>query len=610
MNQETQPGSGTGPEVDSSSVRSAGERSAPLATLAVFTAGVLGRLSALGAWWNQDDWGQLARAAGVLDGQDRTAPARILSQQLFWSATWPLFHLDPTPYAVLRLILHGLSAVLVSRIGRRSGLGELAAALAGFLFAASPLAFTPLYWASGIQEILAVFFALLAVERWLSGGRRNLLLAVLAAAASIFSKESGLGLPLFFTILLWSGAGVRLRDKAFAWAMCLLLLLVAVTEGVLVVNHFSTAAGEPYSTGGLKVILANLGVLGCWLAWPGAVFPSRLGWGLASVGLAVFAVWAAWAVFAWRRGSKLPAAALAGALLSLGPALPLEGQLHPYLAYLAAGAITLTVGALLPRRLPARRPLLAVLLALTVAWGYGSMHLRLGRRDAAGLPADPVVRATSLSWQVCRGLPDLPLRRDDDVRPALTFLQIPMTARSAEMAQRLGNTWVTGSSLYHALGGVLGPRLVLGPEVRIGWTNSLRANPEHALVLCEAGTGFKHWGTTGNAALYAGLTDVALGHFERARKHFVRAAGLSDGPVGFAWDPDAMIVPFEQVLRQKAEFVDWTVSLLQDGKASGQEIGGLQDVFFQLLSACTGQTLDEVTAGSQQLLQNDSKRGE
>ncbi len=249
-----------------------------LAPLAVFLAAVLGKLPALGAWWSQDDWGLLGRAAGIVQTGAGEFPARILSQKLWWSLTWPLFHLDPTPHAWCRLLLHGASAVLVLRIGSRAGLKPLAGLTAGLLFAATPLAFTPLYWAAGVQEILAVFFALLAVERWLVGGRTNLLWAVLAAAASIFAKESGLGLPIFFTILLWTGSGVSLRDKSFAWAMCLLLLLIAVIEGVLVVNHFATNSGDPYATGGFIVAISNLGVLGWWLATPGPVFASRLGW--------------------------------------------------------------------------------------------------------------------------------------------------------------------------------------------------------------------------------------------------------------------------------------------------------------------------------------------
>ncbi|MBU8870036.1 MAG: hypothetical protein KOO60_04065 [Gemmatimonadales bacterium] len=572
-----------------------------LAPLAVFLAAVLGRLPALGAWWSQDDWGLLGRAAGIVPESAGDIPARILSQKLWWSLTWPLFHLDPLPHAWCRLLLHGLSAVLVLRIGHRAGLKPLAGLTAGLLFAATPLAFTPLYWAAGIQEILAVVFALLAVERWLAGGRKNILWAVMAGTASLLAKESGLGLPLFFTIMLWTGSGIQLRDKAFAWAMCLLFLLVAVIEGVLVLNHFNTDPGDPYATGGLMVALANLGVFGWWLATPGPVFASKLGWPMATVGLLVFSLWAAWAIVLWRRGRRLAAAAFVAALLSLGPALPLQGQIHPYLAYLAAAAFSLALATILPRRWPLKAPILVMLSVLAIVWGFSGMRARLGARDPAGLPADPVVRTTSLSWQICRGLPDLPLNRSEEIRPSLTFLQIPVSARTAEMATRLGEQWVTGSSLYHALGGHVGPSLVLGSETRIDWVNALYSNPDEALVLCEFGTGFKHWGTTTNAALYAALTDIGLGHFDRARKHFIRAGDLGGDTFGFSWDPDQMIIPFEQVIARKKAFVSWTVSLLENGEASRQEVGGLQDLYFSLLSTCTGLSVEEITSDSELL---------
>ena len=580
-----------------------------LSTAAVFLAAVLGRLPTLGAWWNQDDWGMLGRAAGLVGENAGDFPARILSQKWWWSLTWPLFHLDPLPHAWCRLLLHGLSAVLVLRIGRRAGLGPLAGLTAGLLFAATPLAFTPLYWASGIQEILAVVLALLAVERWLAGRRRNILWAVLAGVASMLAKEPGLGLPIFFTILLWTGTGVPLRDKAFAWAMCLLLLLVSVIEGVLVMNHFGTDPGEPYALGNALEALGNLGMFGWWMATPGSVFTSKPGWGVAAGGLLVFGLWTAWAVISWRRGRRLPAAALTAALLSLGPALPLRWQIHPYLAYLAAAAGSLTLATLLPRRWTLKIPVLGLLTVLAIVWGYGGMRARLGARDEAGLPADPVAKTTSLSWQICRSLPDLPLKRDEGVQPALTFLQIPIEARTAEMSAKLGDRWVTGSTVYHALGGHLGPSLVLKQEVRVEWVNALFSNPNQALVLCESPTGVKHWGPTVNAALYAALTDIGLGHFDRARKHFIRAGDLGGDTFGFAWDPGQMIIPLEQVLARKMAFVDWTVSLMDKREASGQEVGGLQDMFFNLLSICTGRSLEEVTAGSR-LVEIEPKQGD
>lgn len=572
------------------------------AMAAAFVAAIVGRLPALGSWWTQDDWGLLGRAAGLVEPV-QGLPARVLSQHLWWRMNWALFGLDPTPQAILRVLLHAGSAALVVAIGRRAGLRPLSAAIAGLVFAAHPVAFTPLYWASGVQELLAGFFALLAVALWLGGGRRDLLLASLAAVLSMASKESALALPLLLVGLLWTGAGVRLQDKAYAWALTMLLLLVAVIEGVLVMNHFGTAAGDPYALGGVNVVLANLGIFGVWLATPTAIFAHRLDWTLASVGLLVFLVWAAWAGIAWRRGMKLPAGAWAAALLSLGPALPLAGQIHPYLGYLASAALALTLASLVPAR---RRPAtgafaitLGVLGAVAVAWAYGGMQTRLGQRLPSGLPADPVVRTTSLSWATCRSLPDLPLDRREDGSPALTLLQFPLDTRTAEMAERLGPRWVRESELHEAVGGTTGPRLVLDDSVQVDWVNALFSSPAGALVLCESPGGFKHWGSTANACLYAALTDIAVGRFERARKHLIRGADLGGETFSFSWDEEQMIVPFQRSLDRKVAFVDWTVSRLDEGDASAQETGGLQDLYFHLLATCTGQTVEEITAGSE-----------
>ncbi len=207
---------GTTVPTDTPAVPAGGGRWLP--EIAVFVAAVSGRMPALGAWWNLDDWGQLARAAGLDAGAAASGwPARLLSQHIYWDLTWPLFGLNSDAHALLRLALHGLAAVLVVRIAARGGLGPLSRLLAGLVFAASPLAFTPLYWASGIQEILAAVFALAAVERWLaapSQGRRQLAWASVLAALSMFSKESALGLPLLFLVFAWLRVGVRLEDKA------------------------------------------------------------------------------------------------------------------------------------------------------------------------------------------------------------------------------------------------------------------------------------------------------------------------------------------------------------------------------------------------------------
>lgn len=587
-----------------------------LIEMAAFVAAVIGRIPAMGSWWNLDDWGQLGRAAGMagLAGESGF-PARWLSQYFFWDVTWPLFGLGSDAYALIRLVLHGLCAVLVTRIGARAGLGALPRLAAGLLFAASPLAFTPLYWASGIQELLAAFFALLAVERWLAAGsggpgsRRLLLLACFSAILSMLAKESALGLPLLFLVMMWLGIGVRLENKAFAWAMVMVMLAAAVAEGVLVMNHFAADTTGTYAAGNLERGLINVCVYGWWLMSPGPILASKLLWTRLLPGGALFVAWLIWGVVQWRSGRKLVLLALLGALLSLGPALLLKERFVPYLAYLAQAAGSLALVSLLPVRWNPRYPVLIVLALAATIWGFTGMQIRLNNRNDLGLVADPVARATSLSWQACRIMSELKQAQGPGKLSYLTIYQQPISPQSVEQAERFGERWVDPTHLYNALHGTTGPEMVLGPDVTIVWASGLTTNPPEAMVVAETATGLRVWGQTWNALLYAALSDIGLGHFDRARRHLVKAAAINEELVLFIYDEGQMILPLAMVLENKESFVDWTVRQLNHG-ASPHEVGGLQDMFFHLLSSCTGRSIGEVTRGSHLLSGSETDTNE
>ncbi len=581
------------------------QRPSLMVDVAVLLAAILGHLPAFGAWWTMDDWNFLGRAAGLTETAGGF-PARFISQQLYWDLTWPVFGTGTDPHATLRLLVYGLCAVLVTRIAARAGLGTLPRLVAGLMVAATPLAFTSLYWASGIQELLGAVFALAAVERWLAGSRRDLLVASGLALLSMFAKESGLGLGVLFLIMLFVGVGPEIKDRKFGWGMCLLLLLFAVIEGVFLVQHFPTAPGELYAMGGPIQIITNIGTMGWWMASPGPLLAQDLAWPQLAAGAMLFLLWGAWALTQQRQNNRLPLLTLVAALLSLIPVLALETQLNPYLGFMGICAGALAVASMIPRHWKSSPFLLVSLSLLAAAWGFFGMETRLNQRDDSGLPADPLVRSTSLSWQMCQMLPQLPLQRATDQRQAVTLLQIPMSGYQVEMADRLGGRWVNESPLHSALGGNRGPRLVLGEETRVEWANALFTNPQEALVLCENGNDFKHWGNTGNAALYAALTDIGMGRFERARKHLLRAADLNDKTMSFAYDPSQMILSAELVLARKEEFIDWTVTLMGPDH-SPQEVGGLQDLFLNILSTCTGQSVEELSQGGTLIIKAEPK---
>ena len=482
--------------------------------LAVLLAAVIGRLPAMGAWWHGQEWELLSQAGGSgLTG----FPARLVGEHLWWAVTYPIFGLAAEPQTWLRILLHAGSALMVVRLAVRAGLSPLARLVAGLLFAGSPLAFASLYTAAGVQDLLAGLLALVAVDRWLAGGRRQLLLAFLCGILSMLSQELALGLPLFFTALLWLNLGPRLEDKAFAWALTLLLLLIAVGEGTLVLTQPGAQGVEPAAVGSLATLAANLGEFGWWLVSPGHILAGELTWTMTAAGGMLFVLWLAWSVATWRNVSLMPLVTLLGAVITLGPALFKQGNV-PADAYLATAAVALGLASILPRKWNLEIATLLGLTILTGAWSFLGMQSRISARDVQGLPADTAVQATALSWQTSQQLRNLPL--DTKVAGStLILLQIPLGAQSVQLDSGLGKASVQHSPLYEAVGGTTGPSLQLGSGIVVRWANTLVGSPADALVLSEAPDGFRFWGRTDGAVFYAVLTDIGRGQNDRARIH-------------------------------------------------------------------------------------------
>jgi hypothetical protein len=549
-------------------------------------AAAAGRLPAFGAWWNQDDWGLLARAAGVIPAPD--VPVRWLSRTAYWSMMSPLAGLDPHPYTGTRLVLFALAAAGVARLGARLGLRRPQQLVAGLLLACSPLAFTPLYWAAGIQELLALTTAVWACERWLAGGRPARITAAVLALLSFASKETFLGLPVLWAAWrLCGGEADGRRPRRFETPVLGALALGAAAAAWLAWRGFAGGDADPYARGGPFTALANLGLYGWYLLSPGPVYASNLtlAMGIAGWGLWLAAV--AWSAVAWRRGRRLPAFATTGALLAIAPALPLAHHFDPYLALGAAAFGALVVADLLPRRRPLPTAAMLALVAMAVAWGAGAMRVRLDQRDVDGLPADPVVRRTAIAHLAAQHLrAAAPAVRTG---AGLVLLQPPLTLEAAAMADQLGENWVTGSLLHHSLEGALGPRLLLGAEIPVAWANGLQGPPATAVVLVDAGARLASWGPTPQALLYLTLTDVGRGLFERARRDLVRAGALSGRTVAFYFDPDAMVVGFDRVRANQDAFLAYLEACSREGRPRW-EVDATKQLFRDLYAAAAADT--------------------
>ena len=543
------------------------------ALLALFVA-VIGHLPALGTYWNQDDWGLLGRAAGLVttDG----LPARFISQVCYWQFLYPFCGLATVPYAWSRLLLHGGSALLVARIAAHGRLGPAGQMIAGLLFAATPLVFTPLYWASGVQELLGAFFALAAVERWLADGRTNYLWAFLLGSLSILSKENGLGLPLFFTAILVSGAGWHsLRAKRSAWFAITALGVVAVAEAVLIWQHFDHGPGRPYSFGSWFQPLFNLAGYGWWLSSLGPFFSPRPGLIHGLAGGSVWLLWIAAAVLYWSRGRRWIAGCLLGGFLALFPVLPLASHHNPYFLYLTAAAGGLALASLVPGHWRPRPLLIFGMMLLVMMWSWGTMNFRLKARDDQAMPADPLVLRTAISYEAMQKLRALPQLQPEKYPRQLVLLQLQQVGPMADMAERLGENWVRGSLLHTAMGGIYGPRLVLGDSVEVRWVNSLEKSPPHAFVMVEHGPHLRPWGPTPQALLYLTLTLVARSEFARAGRHLLRAALLSDRTMPFFYDPDLMLVSSGAIRLQADRFREYLAqeTRLESGRDDENDSG-------------------------------------
>jgi len=524
----------------------------------VFIVAILTKVFALQSWWCLDDWGQLARGAGYIGSED-AFPARWLSQQAYWTLTWPIFGDNPAPHALLRIVLHGLASVSLTRIAKSAGLGSTGTLISGLLFAASPIAFTVLIWASGIQELLAGALALFAVERWFAKGPSPVLWVALLGAGSILSKESGLGVPILLAIFLIGNRSRFGPPLASRWISVTILGLLGTLESILVMNHFATGLDDPYRLGGVLVVAGNLGKFGWWLLTQGPVFTGQVSWALAGIGLAFFALWSLWALVALRRKRRLPMATLVAALLSLAPALVLVHQARPYMAYPAMASLALMIGGIWPRRWelgPWTRLLTA---AAVVAWGLWGMSTRLDYRDETGGLADPVVRAMEISKVSARFI----LERISPSDPAndLVIYQPPLRNQDIALAERLGETAVQHTEPLAALGSANGLAVLSGRPNGGRWVNSLLNVGPESQVFCETRDGLKAWGTGRDALVYSALLDILVGHDERAVQQLGLAAEIDPNLDTFVFRADVMDVPAKVLQARLAAFLGRLVTL-------------------------------------------------
>lgn len=503
--------------------------------LLVLSVALVGHLPALGAFWNRDDWGLLAHAAGLVEGDG--APWRFVSRDLWWRLLYPVFGTAVDPWTWARLGLHAAAAWLVLRLARRAGLGGFAALAAGLVFAASPLAFTPLYWASGVQELLGAVLALLAVERFCAGGRAAIAVGLGAGLLAVFAKENALLLGPFVVLLALGGDPARRRVRLLAAAG---LSAAAALEAAWLWRGLPHGPGTGLLIDPLGATSLNLARCGWWLASPTPASMVDVGLPVALGGLSVWALWAAWSRLAWWRGNRVPALALGAGLLSLLPALGVEMGARPWLAYLAAAPAALTVtGALLGARgRPSTRTALGLALVAIVVAG-GLAELRLTARDADGRPADPLVLSTAVSHDALRTLNVVA----PETAPKVALLQIAGISTPARSGLAASRTAPLPSTLYTALDGDLAQRVAGDPRRRVDWVRWLDDVTLDSTVFVDAGDRLLWWGPLPQALVYQTLALIALDRQDEAVHTLGQAMRNSRPTMPFVFDVSQLPVP-------------------------------------------------------------------
>jgi hypothetical protein len=274
-----------------------------------------------------DDYTYLTQAAGL-----DPAPfslRRWLAVRGYYEMMLRLFGTRVESWHAVGFALHAGLAVGVGAWARRFGASRIAAGVATGLFAASPLAFTVLYWCACIQELGSGMFLLLAAWFLVRSDRARMWSVPLFGAA-VLCKESVLAAPLVLGLVFGR------RTWRPAAAMLALGFALFVASG-LHTRMFDSDRALPYATSYGSNLLVHLATQVSWSAMIWRPYPDRLSTPDASHMLPALVVTAAIALGAIAIGGGARRAVLLAAawyVALLLPVLPLVQHAFAYYAYL------------------------------------------------------------------------------------------------------------------------------------------------------------------------------------------------------------------------------------------------------------------------------------
>lgn len=166
-----------------------------------------------------------------------------LTSTTFWIAR-QLWELDPLPYHLLNVLLHGINCILLWRLLRR--INVPAAWLAAAIFALHPVGAQSVAWMTELKNMQSGLFYLLALHGWVrfreGMGGKYYATALICFVLALLSKTSTVTLPLaLIAIGLWRREKFE-RRALIAWAP---MAALSVLAGLLTVVLHRGMVGGP-----------------------------------------------------------------------------------------------------------------------------------------------------------------------------------------------------------------------------------------------------------------------------------------------------------------------------------------------------------------------------
>jgi len=252
---------------------------APLSLIVVFLLLSYWRVAQCGFIWDDDDyvtenpvlrtWGGLASIWFEPTSLPQYYP---LVHSSFW-LEYRLWGLSAFGYHLVNVILHGFSAFVLLRLGRRLAVPGIW--FASLWFLVHPVHVESVAWITERKNVLSLLCYLLAAERWLrwhdDQDQRSYMIGSLWLLGALWSKTVTASLPAALLIVIWWRDG-KLTKRAIMAALP--WFVVGAALGWYTVHLEAThvgAADAPWQLAGMQRVL--VAGAACWFYFGSLLLP-------------------------------------------------------------------------------------------------------------------------------------------------------------------------------------------------------------------------------------------------------------------------------------------------------------------------------------------------